>query len=131
MSNDITNVKVYEKEEFVIRSKVLEFDKYVRQHIISIIPSKDRDIRIHFLDELYNVVKNLHYAVYTKGNIRVKYLTELIVNISLLDYLFNFVIGYSNSNNLKVHNALNKLLDVRNMIKKWKLTEESKKTENK
>ena len=125
------NEGVYYKTEFVIREKVLDLDCYIRAHIVNAIPAVNRDIRIHILDELYNIVKNLHYAIYTKGNVRIKYLTDVIVNISLLDYLFTIVSKYKNINELKLREAIKKLLDVRNMIKKWKTTEEAKKNEKK
>lgn len=120
----------YNRDEFVIREKVILFDKYVRDNIANAIPSVHRDIKIHLLDEVYNVVKNLHFAIYNKGNIRIKYITEIIVNISLIDYLFGFIENYDGINKLKLRNATKMLLDVRNMIKRWKLTEESKKNEN-
>ncbi len=121
------NNNIYDKTEFIIRNKVLELDSYIRLNIVSVIPSVNRDIRIHLLDELYSIVKNLHYAIYTKGNIRIKYLTDIIVSISTIDYLFNYIKTYHNLNELKLTNAFKKILDVRNMIKKWKMTEESKK----
>ena len=120
----------YEKQEFVIREKVLSLDSYIRKYIVNIIPRINRDIRIHLLDELYNLVKNLHYAIYNKGNIRIKYLTDIIINISLIDYLLGIINKYD-VNDLYMRNTLKKLLDIKNMINKWKLTEESKKNENK
>lgn len=120
----------YSKGEFIIREKSIVLDKYVRDNIANAIPSVHRDIKIHLLDELYNVIRNLHFAIYNKGNIRIKYITEIIINISLIDYLFGYIKDYDSVNKLKLRKATKMLLDVRNMIKKWKLTEESKKNEN-
>ena len=51
------------------------------------IPNVRRDLRIHLLDEVYMLSKNMFYATYNKGNIRIKYLIEMQVNISLIDMM--------------------------------------------
>lgn len=51
------------------------------------IPNVRRNLRIHLLDEVYMLSKNMFYATYNKGNIRIKYLIEMQVNISLIDMM--------------------------------------------
>ena len=50
--------------------------------MINEIPENKRNLRIHFQDEMS---KNMFYATYNKGNIRMKYLVELQVNVSMRD----------------------------------------------
>ena len=63
--------------DFTIYNKVRDFNDYVRVNIANSIPSVYRDIRMHLLDECYNLVSLLFSAVYNKGNIRMKYLIDL------------------------------------------------------
>lgn len=61
----------------------------MRNNITFAIPSVHRDIRIKLLDESYSLIKTLLYATYNKGNIRSKYINDLIVNISMLDFILD------------------------------------------
>ena len=79
-----------QNKEYGLYNKVDDYNKYIRKYIANSIPNKDRDIRIHYLDECYRLYKNMLYATYNKGNVRMKYLIELKVNISLLD-IVNYV----------------------------------------
>ena len=45
-----TNFKLY--------SYIFDFDDYNRTYIVNSIPSINRDIRIHMLDEIYNLEKS-------------------------------------------------------------------------
>ena len=63
--------------EFKIYNKVAEFNRYVRNTITNFITSVHRDIRIHLLDENYSLLHNLLSASYNKGNIRIKYISEV------------------------------------------------------
>lgn len=58
------------------------------------IPNIYRDLRIHLLDEIYYLKKNLLYAQCNRGNIRIKYITEMIVNISMLDLISDDINEY-------------------------------------
>lgn len=71
--------------DFILLKRVNLFNDYINQYVVSLIPSVHRDIKIHLLDESYNLLKNLYEAIYNKGNIRNKYIIELLVCISLID----------------------------------------------
>lgn len=113
--------------EFTIYNKILDYKNYVEKYIICNIPRNNRNIRIHFLDEVYNLSKNMFYAVYNKGNIRIKYLVEMQVNISLLDMLTSELKIFPKIPNKKLNSATEKLSDIKNIVYAWKLNEESKK----
>lgn len=72
--------------DFVLYTRICDYDKYVRKYIVPLIPSVHRDIRIGLLDQISRLLNNLFYAEYTKENIRIKYITEMIVSISMLNY---------------------------------------------
>lgn len=122
----MTNEKI-EKKGFSLYSKVLDFNSYIRTYIINTIPTIHRDLRIHLIDECYNLSKNMFSATYNKGNIRMKYLIELKVNLSLIDMLITEI---ENLNCTKKHSlevAIKKQSDIKNIIYGWIINEENKK----
>ena len=60
---------------------------YVRKYVAPMIPSVHRDLRIHLLDEIYYLSKNMFASIYNKGNVRMKYLVEMQVNLSMIDMI--------------------------------------------
>lgn len=113
--------------DYSLYSRINSYDEYVRKYIVNLIPKVYCDIRIHLLDELYNLEKNMFYATYNKGNIRLKYLNELRVNISLMDMLLNNIRKIDKVNRNKVNKAISMLGYIKNIIYGWKYNEESSK----
>ena len=66
---------MYDNIEFRLYSMTIRYCNYVRQYVVPNITSVFRNIRIHFLDEVYNLIRNIVSASATKGNIRSKYIT--------------------------------------------------------
>ena len=116
-----------ENKEYGLYNKILDFNKYVREYICVCIPSVNRDLRIHLLDECYNLFKNMLYATYNKGNIRMKYLIEIKVNISLIDMLITQIIDLKCVKKKNIDVSINKICDIKNIIYGWIINEESKK----
>lgn len=108
-------------------SKILFFTKYSRNYILSSIPKVHSDIKIHYADELYNLTKNMFYATYNKGNIRMKYLVEAQVNLSMIDFLLTQVKELNCVKIKTVNSAVNLLTEIKNIIYGWKFNEEEKK----
>ena len=81
--------------DFILLKKISIFNEYVDEYIVSLIPNVHRNVRIHLLDEIYNLQKYLYEAIYNKGNIRSKYINEMIVSISLIDNLFRSILKYN------------------------------------
>ena len=105
--------------DFDLIPKVLNYSKYVRSYIAFSIPNVHRDIRIHLLDECYNLVRYLYEAVYNKGSIRIKYINELLVTLSMLDYLTDYL---KNMNIERRHlkASIYKLTEIKNRLYGWK-----------
>ena len=51
----MTNTKSNRNQVFILYNKIKDFNKYVRINIANSISSIYRDIRIHLLDECYNL----------------------------------------------------------------------------
>lgn len=108
-------------------NKILFFTKYSREYILSSIPKVHNDIRIHYADEMYMLVKNIFYATYNKGNIRMKYLVELQVNLSTIDFLLLQAKDLNCITNKNINSAISLLTDIKNIVYGWKFNEEEKK----
>lgn len=112
--------------EFVLYNKIKDFNNYIRYYVANNIPSVHRDIRIHLLDECYNLNSLLFYSVYNKGNIRCKYLIDLRVKISLIDLLINDLKELKIIKNKTLVSAISKLATIKNIVYGWVLNEEDK-----
>lgn len=78
---------MHENNEFKLYTETLRYSKYIRQYVLANIPNVHRDLRIHLMDEVNSLIRNLVSAESTKGNIRMKYITEMIINIKMLDII--------------------------------------------
>ena len=112
---------------YKLYNKILLFNKYSRSYILSSIPKVYADIKIHYADELYSLTKNMFYATYNKGNIRMKYLVDAQVNLGMLDFLLNELKEIESIKNKNINSAINILTDIKNIIYGWKFNEEEKK----
>ncbi len=115
------------EQDFTIYNKIKDFNSYVRMNIANNIPSIHRDMRIHLLDECYNLVSLLFGAVYNKGNIRLKYLNDLRVKLSLIDYIFTDIKECRVIKHKTLEVAINKLAIIKNIIYGWIINEEKSK----
>jgi len=119
MENRETGYKLY--------NKISAFNKYSRKYILTMIPKVHHDIRIHYADELYNLTKNMLNATYNKGNIRMKYLVELQVNLGMIDFLLTEIKELNCIKTKYINTATSLLTEVKNIIYGWKFNEEEKK----
>lgn len=113
--------------DFTIYNKILDYNQYVRTYVAISIPNNNRDIRIHLLDEIYNLSKNMFYAIYNKGNIRMKHIVEMQVNISLIDMLVRQLQELKCVPKKHIDSSIKKLSDIKNITYAWKYNEEEKK----
>ena len=111
---------------YKLYTSILKFNKYSRSYILCSIPKVHNDIKIHYQDELYNLSKNIFYATYNKGNIRMKYLTDIQVSISMIDMLLTEIKNLKCIKIDKINNSINLLFIIKNIIYGWKFNEESK-----
>lgn len=112
---------------YKLYNKIILFTKYSRNYILSSIPKVHTDLKIHYADELYNLTRNIFYATYNKGNIRMKYIVESQVNLSMIDFLLTQIKELESIKKKNVATAVNLLTDIKNVIYGWKFNEEKKK----
>ena len=63
--------------DFKLYQEIIKYDKYIRRYVAPVIPSVHRDLKIHLLDESYNLERGLLEAQYTRGNIRMKHMIDI------------------------------------------------------
>ena len=115
------------KSGYKLYNKIIFFTKYSRSYILTTIPKIHNDIKIHYADELYELTKNMFYATYNKGNIRMKYLVESQVNLGMLDFLLTQIKELNCVKTKNINNAISLLTEIKNIIYGWKFNEEEKK----
>ena len=116
-----------EKKQYTLYSKVNDFRDYARNYIANSIPNIHRDLKIHLMDEGYNLLNNLLHATYNKGNIKMKYLIELKVNLSMIDALVSDISKLNCIKDNYIKTLINKITDIKNIIYGWIINEEGKK----
>lgn len=121
--------KVNKIDEFSLLKEAVKFSKYSRKYILVSIPKIHNDLRIHLQDETHNLVKNILYATYNKGNIRMKYLVELLVSISMIDVILVELRSVKEVKEKKIDNAISLLHIIKNIVYGWKCNEEKKRDE--
>ena len=123
---------MHEDKGFKLYNKVLQYNKYVRKYIIHTIPKVHRDLKIKLLDESYNLMRYLFEAEFTKGNIRVKNITEMLVTISMIDFITSGLFDIKETNKKHLESSVRLLTEIKNMTYSWKRNPEPNETrENK
>lgn len=87
---------------FSLYNKIIDFNNYVRKYLVINIPNIHRD----------------------KGSIRMKYLTKMKVNISLIDMLITDINNLKCQKSKYINTSINKLEDIKNIIYGWIFNEE-------
>lgn len=70
---------------FRILDMANDLEEYIRLHIANTIPNIHRDLRIHILNECYELECAIVRSGRTRGNIRQKWLVEITVLLTLID----------------------------------------------
>ena len=68
--------------------------------------------------------KTFRIPSYNKGNIRLKYLNDLRIKLSLIDYIFTEIKECRAVKYKTLHVAISKLATIKNIIYGWTLNEE-------
>lgn len=119
---------MHEDKSFKLYNKVLRYDKYIRKNIVPTIPKVHRDLKIRLVDESYNLTRYLHEAEYTRGNIRVKNIVEMLVAISMLDFVTTEIAEISAINKKHIESSIRLLTEIKNMTYSWRKNPEPNET---
>lgn len=111
---------MHKNSDFTLYTEVINYGNYVRRYALNSITAVHRDLKIHLLDEIYNLKRYLIEAQYTKGNIRVKNITEMIVTISMLDILTTEIMEFCPNSKKYMTNSIKMLYKIKNMTIAWR-----------
>lgn len=106
--------------DFLLYTEVLNYSNYIRKYSLNKITTVQRDLKIHLLDEIYNLKRYLIEAQYTKGNIRVKNITEMLVSIAMIDILTTEIIENCPLSKKSMTTSLKSLMKIKSMTMAWR-----------
>jgi len=118
-----------EEKSFKLYNKVLQYNKYIRKYILISIPKIHRDLKIRMADESYNLTRYLYEAEFTKGNIRLKNINEMLVTISMLDFITTELLDIKDVNKKHLESSIRLLTEIKNMSYAWHNNPEPKTNE--
>ena len=111
--------KLYENKEFKLYVEILNYSRYIRKYVLCNIPNVHRDLRIHLMDEVNSLIRNSVSAESTKGNIRMKYITEMIINIKMLDIISSDIRDFCPESKKHINKSVAILAKLKNMTYGW------------
>lgn len=111
---------MHKNSNFTLYSEVIKYERYVRQYVVGQIASVHRDLRIHLLDEIYKLERYLMEAQFTRGNIRIKNITEMIVTISMIDILCSEIVEFCPKSKKYMTKSFEMLTKIKNMTFAWR-----------
>lgn len=110
---------MHENKEFKLYVEILNYSRYIRKYVLCNIPNVHRDLRIHLMDEVNSLIRNLVSAESTKGNIRMKYITEMIINIKMLDIISSDIRDFCPESKKHINKSVAILATLKNMTYGW------------
>ena len=113
--------------ELIVYSKCKDFISYIDLYVFSSFPKYKLSLKIKFEQEMYGLLENITKANFNKGNIRQKYLTDCLVNISLMDTYIGYVFKHNIIIKKRFLSIVNKLDELRKLIVGWRFETETKK----
>lgn len=114
------------KDEYTLINKIKDFDIYTSKYIQNSIPKIHKVLYDQLINEKYYLEKKTYFALFTKGNIRMKYIIEQQVNISYLDGIFYKLRKINILNNKYIDVSIDKLNYIKNIIFGFKINEEKR-----
>ena len=103
-------------EKFILMGKEKELLIYLEQYVFHAIPKNEKVLRDNIASEIYETIKNTARISVNKGNVRLKYINDIKVNVIMLD----FYIGLLNSKeyiiNKRFLSCIKKLEEIRRII---------------
>ncbi len=118
LRRDMENIN--KEKDYSLYKKLFSFKTYSERHILNNIAKVNNQLRIHYIDELYELYKNFYRALYNKGNIRNKAINDMLVNISMLDMNVDSIYEFKYIDDKRYKSVVSLLLDIKNITYGWK-----------
>lgn len=111
---------------FIIYNKVQWLINYSDTYILNSFSKVHNSIKVRLQDNLYGLMENLIKSSVNIGNIRSKYLKEMLVNIYLLDLYIGISLEKKIIKKKRFNCFINSLNELRKMINSWSMNEKKK-----
>ena len=73
-------------DKFILMGKEKELLMYLEQYILNSLPKNEKVLRDNITIEVYDIIKNTVKVSINKGNIKLKYINDIKVNIIMIDF---------------------------------------------
>lgn len=117
--------RIHNSSNFQIENKIGEFNTYIRKYIIPAIPKVHTNLKIKLEDESFNMIRCMYSAIWTKGNIKSKNITEILIGISVIDYLIENIKELKFVSSARIINSISLLTDIKILVQGWKKSVEN------
>ena len=111
---------------FIIYNKVQWLINYSDTYILNSFSKVHNSIKVRLQDNLYGLMDNLIRSSVNVGNIRSKYLKEMLVNIYLLDLYIGISLEKKIIKKKRFNSFVNSLNELKKMINSWSMNEKKK-----
>lgn len=111
---------------FIIFNKVKWLINYTDTYILNSFSKVHNSIKFRLQDNLYGLMDNLIRSSVNIGNIRSKYLKEMLVNIYLLDLYIGISLEKKIIKKKRFNSFVNSLNELKKMINSWSMNEKKK-----
>lgn len=111
---------------FIIFNKVKWLINYTDTYILNSFSKVHNSIKVRLQDNLYSLMDNLIRSSVNVGNIRSKYLKEMLVNIYLLDLYIGISLEKKIIKKKRFNSFVNSLNELKKMINSWSMNEKKK-----
>lgn len=111
---------------FIIYNKVHWLINYSDTYILNSFSKVHNSIKVRLQDNLYGLLDNLIRSSVNVGNIRSKYLKEMLVNIYLLDLYIGISLEKKIIKKKRFNSFINSLNELRKMVNSWSMNEKKK-----
>ena len=111
---------------FIIFNKVKWLINYTDTYILNSFSKVHNSIKVRLQDNLYGLMDNLIRRSVNVGNIRSKYLKEMLVNIYLLDLYIGISLEMKIIKKKRFNSFVNSLNELKKMVNSWSMNEKKK-----
>lgn len=103
-------------DKFIVLGKEKAMLLYLDKYVFSSYPKNETSIKIRLNDEMYKLIENTIRVNLNKGNVRAKYLTEVKLNIMMIDFYLNVTFDKEIIIKKRFLSCIRMLTEIRNII---------------
>ena len=111
---------------FILYNKIKWLINYSDTYILNSFSKVHISLKLKIQDNLYSLMENTIRSSVNNGNIRSKYIKDMLVNIYLLDLFIGISLEKKIIKKKRFNSFINSLNEIRKMTVSWSLNEKKK-----